>query len=135
MKIVIIALISLTFLLTACAETTVQSLSQNSFKVSTVAECGRTGTRNITFQAAAIEVIRRGGDIFIITGDQSGSEFSGMTYSPYTGFMAYSNNLQDIVVLMLTPADAQYRNGLSARQELGSNWQEIVAAGAPNTCT
>ena len=31
--------------------------------------------------------------------------------------------------------DPQFNDSLSARQQLGPKWQEIVATGVPNTCT
>lgn len=121
--------------LTACAETSVQPLTQTSFKISTAtSDCGRQGARDIAFKAAAVEVIKRGGDRFIIVGDQSGSELAGGFFTGYGGFQTYNNNLQDIVVQMIQKGDATYGNALSARQTLGADWSEIVAKGIPQTC-
>ena len=66
----------LLILVSACAQTSVQPLSQNSFKIATTAApaCGAQGARDVAFKAAAIEVIKQGGDRFIILGDQSGSQ-------------------------------------------------------------
>ena len=89
----------------------------------------------MAFQTVAIEVIRRGADRFIVLGDQSGSQFSGLGYSAYGGFTAYSSNLQDMVVRVLSPGDAEFANGLSAREVLGPDWQEVYAKGVPDTCS
>lgn len=122
--------------LSACAETSVQPLTQTSFKVSTAtSDCGRQGARDIAFKAAAIEVIKRGGDRFVILGDQSSSELAGGFFTGYGGFQTYNNNMQDMVVQMIAQGDANYTNALSARQTLGAGWNEIVAKGTPQTCT
>jgi hypothetical protein len=126
------AVFSLLFVALAnCAETSIQPLSQTSFKVATVSECGASGTRDIAFRAAAIEVIRRGGDRFIVVGDGSGSTVAGGQFTPYGGFTTYSINNQDMLIQLRPQNDT---NALSARQTLGPNWQEIVAEGVPQTC-
>ncbi|MFZ5962436.1 hypothetical protein ACOXXX_05745 [Thalassococcus sp. BH17M4-6] len=129
--------ISLAFLsLVACAQTSVQPLSQNTFKVATVAApaCGAKGARDVAFRTAAIEVIKKGKDKFIVLADQGGPGQTNLTYNPYAGFQTYTDNRQDMVVKLLDPRDTEYSNGLSARQILGPQWQEIVAEGAPNNC-
>ncbi len=135
-KIISSAMVATTLTLSACVETSIQPLSQNSFKVATTAApaCGATGAREVAFQTAAIEVIRRGADRFIVVGDQAGSQFSGLGYSAYGGFTAYSSNLQDMVIRVLSPNDAEFRNGLSAREVLGPDWEAIYAEGVPETC-
>ncbi|PWG17542.1 hypothetical protein [Salibaculum griseiflavum] len=119
-------------LLGACAETSVQPMSQDTFKVSTNAApaCGPTGARTLAFKAAAIEVIRKGGDRFVIVNDTSDT---GMTGDIFTGM--YQNYQQGMIVKMIQPGTAEARNALSARETLGANWQEVVAEGVPNTCT
>lgn len=121
--------------LSACAETSVQPLTQTSFKVSTAtSDCGRQGARDIAFKAAAIEVIKRGGDRFVILGDQSSSQLAGGFFTDFGGFQTYNNDMQDMVVQMIAKGDANYNNALSARQTLGAGWSEIVAKGTPQTC-
>ncbi len=130
-----LAALALALGLSGCAETSVQPLTQTSFKISTAtSDCGRQGARDIAFRAAAIEVIKRGGDRFIIVGDQSSSEIAGGQFTQFGGFQTYSNNLQDMVVQMIAKSNANYNNALSARQTLGADWSEIVAKGAPQTC-
>ena len=125
----------LAFGLAACAETSVQPLTQTSFKISTAtSDCGRKGARDIAFKAAAVEVIQRGGDRFVIVSDQSGSELAGGFFTGYGGFETYNNSLQDIVVQMIQKGDANYSNALSARQTLGADWSAIVAKGIPQVC-
>ncbi|EAQ46584.1 hypothetical protein MED193_15352 [Roseobacter sp. MED193] len=110
--------------LAACAQSTIQPMSLDTFKVSTVAApaCGPNGARNVAFKTAAIEVIRRGGDKFMLTGDASQSDF-------WSG----SHN-QSMVVKVVPEGSREAKNALSARQQLGSNWQEVLAEGSPTTC-
>ena len=110
--------------LTACATTSIQPLTKDSFKVATNAApaCGAQGARNVAFQTAAIEVIRKGGDLFIIAGDSTN----------YDGWSGMSE--QGMVIRMIDRNSSEARNALSARETLGSNWQELVQKGAPTTC-
>jgi hypothetical protein len=121
----------------ACAQTDIQPLSANSFKVATTAApaCGRNGARKVANQAAAIEVIKRGGDAFVIVGDQTGSRVTGGSFNQYTGFQTYNSNEQDLIIEMLAKGQQGYDQALSARTILGSEWQTIVAEGVPATCT
>ena len=127
--------ILLSLFLTACAETSVQPLTQTSFKISTESECGAKGTREIAFQAAAIEVIKRGEDRFVIVGDQTGSKVTGGQFSPFGGFQTYSNDMQDMTVDSVKRGDPRFANALSARQTLGAGWEAIVEKGVPTICT
>ena len=130
------ALVLSTFL-AGCAYTDVQSLTATSFRVSTVGApvCGGSGTRKVAFQAGAIEVIKRGGDRFIVAGNQSRQSSAGVIYNPYAGIATpMSRANEDVIVQMLSPGDPGYDNGLSARQVLGADWATIVADGTPNTC-
>jgi hypothetical protein len=122
--------------LAGCVETSVQPLTQTSFKISTEAEdmCGAKGTREIAFREAAIEVIRRGADRFIVVGDQSRSALTGATYSTYGGFQTYGTNSQDMVIQIVQSGDPEYGNALSARQALRPEWQSIVAEGPAGSC-
>ncbi|MDA9020171.1 hypothetical protein N9H60_03225 [Flavimaricola sp.] len=119
-------------LLAACAETSVMQMSQDTFRVQTNAApaCGPTGARNLAYRAAATEVIRKGGDLYIIGSDQSDT---GMTGDIFSGF--YQNYSQGIVVRMIDPNSPDARNALSARETLGPEWQTLLAEGVPNTCT
>lgn len=119
-------------LLSACATTDVQPLSKDTFKIDTHAApaCGATGARNLAFKAAAIEVIRKGGDKFIIVGD---STDTGMTGDIFSGM--YTNYQQGMVVRMIPAGSREAANALSARETLGADWQQIVADGVPDTCT
>jgi hypothetical protein len=122
---------------TACAQTDIQPLTATSFKVATEAApaCGRSGARKVANQAAAIEVIKRGGDKFLFVAEDTGSRVTGATYNYYSGFQTYNSNEQGLVVKMVSKGQSGYSDALSARQLLGANWQELVAAGIPNTCT
>jgi hypothetical protein len=123
-------------MLAGCVQTSIQPLTQSTFKVATQAApaCGQQGARDVAFKTAAIEVIKRGGDRFIIVGDQSGSRVSGGQYTGYGFYNTYNDNLQDMIVKVVSKGDPQYRDSLSARQTLGEKWQEIVAKGIPEVC-
>lgn len=118
-------------LLAACTQTDIQPMSQDTFKVATQAApaCGASGARNVAFKSAAIEVIRKGGDRFIITSDHADS---GLTGDVFSGF--HQNYSQGMVVRMIAANAPEARNALSARAVLGDDWQQVVAKGVPNTC-
>ena len=82
--------------LVGCAQTDIQPLTATSFMVATEAApaCGRSGARKVANQAAAIEVIRRGGDKFIFVSQSTDSRTTGVTYNAYTGFQTYNSNEQ-----------------------------------------
>lgn len=119
-------------LLAACAQTQIQPMTRDTFKVATHAApaCGPSGARNVAFKAAAIEVIRKGGDKFAILGDQTDSGLQGDFYS---GFQ--QNYSQGMVVKMIADGSAEAKTALSARETLGATWQEAVAKGTPTTCS
>jgi hypothetical protein len=131
----LIVVCSLMFI-AGCVETSVQPLTQSSFKISTEAEdlCGAKGTREIAFREAAIEVIKRGADRFIVVGDQSRSEITGGVFTTYGGFDTYGTNTQDMVIQIVQKGDPRMKDALSARQTLGPDWQAIVAKGSAGTC-
>lgn len=136
LKLSIVAL-SAALLLTACASTDIQPLSATSFKVATEAApaCGRSGARKVANQAAAIEVIQRGGDRFIFIGESTDSRTTGVSYNQYYGFQTYNSNEQGLIVQMVSKGQPGFADSLSAKQLLGADWQAIVAKGVPNTCT
>lgn len=107
--------------LAGCATTKIQPLTKNSFSVSTAAApaCGQGGAAKVANRVAAMEVIKRGGDRFYFKSSNSD----------------YRIIEDSLVVQMVTPKDPGYSESFSAREELGANWQEIVAKGIPNTCT
>jgi hypothetical protein len=126
MKIQSIAtLLAIAVAIAGCAQSTVQQLSQSSFKVSTTAApaCGPQGARNVAFRTAAVEVIRKGGDLFIIEGDSA-------NYDGWSGIHS-----QGMVVRMIKRGSSGASDALSARQVLGADWQNVVAEGVPDTCT
>lgn len=136
MKLTTILLIT-TFAIMGCARTSIQPLSQNTFKVATNAApaCGEQGARKVVFEAAAIQVIQNGGDRFVIIGDTEGSQVTGGQFTGYGYYQTYNSHQQYMIVRMLKPGEPEYGNGLSARTILGPNWQEIVSKGISNTCT
>ena len=107
-----------------CAQTSIQPMAKDTFKVATSAAqaCGPTGARNVAFKTAEIEVIRRGGDKFVVVGDREDSSW-------WTG-----EHKQDMVIKMIPDGSPEASNALSAREQLGPDWQSIVSKGAPTTC-
>jgi len=117
----------------ACTETTMMPMSQDTFKVSSNTECGRTEAQDAAFKRAAIEVINMGGDRFIIMNTASDSETS-LYYDSFMALTTYTTDQHDLIVKKLERGNPQYSNGLSAREVLGADWQALVAEGLPNTC-
>lgn len=111
--------------MSACVQSSIQAMSQDTFKVATTAApaCGPNGARNVAFKTAAVEVIRRGADKFILVGDTSKSDFWSGSHG------------QSMVVKIIPENSPEARNALSARGQLGSDWQAIIAEGVPTTCT
>ena len=134
-KMFIVAAFGIT--LVGCASTDVQPLTATSFAISTTAApaCGASGARKVANQAAAIEVIKRGGDRFVFVSQNSGSQVSGVNLDPYAGLQIYRSNSQGLVVQMLSRGEPGYNNSLSAKTILGPEWESIVAQGVPATCT
>ncbi|MDO5704951.1 MAG: hypothetical protein Q4G49_07745 [Paracoccus sp. (in: a-proteobacteria)] len=110
--------------LAGCAQSSIQPMAKDTFKVATVAApaCGPNGARNVAFKTASVEVIRRGHDKFVIVGDSHNENF-------WSG-----NHGQDMVVRVIPESSPEARNALSAREQLGDNWQQTVSKGAPTTC-
>ena len=128
-------LLALPILLIGCVETDIQPLTQTSFQVSSSSsDCSLSDAREIANTAAAIEVIRRGGDRFIYASSQSDTSFGGLYYNDFVGLQSYNTNQQMLVVQMLSPGDPGYDNALSARNLLGPDWRTRVQEGAPQSC-
>jgi len=87
--------------------------------------CGRSGATKITSKVAAIEVIKRGGDRFIIDTAHTSSEYSG-------GIMPRAK--QGITVEIIDKDHAAFDDALSAREVLGEKWEKQVRKGKPSTC-
>jgi precorrin-6x reductase len=119
-------LIALPFMaITACAQSSIQPMSQDTFKVATTAApaCGPNGARNVAFKTAAVEVIRKGADKFVLVGDSNSSSF-------------WSGQHEQAMIVRIIPENSpEAANALSARGQLGADWQQIVANGAPTTCS
>lgn len=111
--------------LAGCAQSTIQPMSKDTFKVATHAApaCGPNGARNVAFKTASVEAIRRGYDKFVVAGDNHDSDF-------WSG-----EHKQDMVIRVIHDKSAEASNALSAREQLGSNWKEIIQKGAPLTCS
>ncbi len=86
-------------------------------------------------KAAAIEVIKRGGDQFVYVASKQDSHMTGMNYNQFAGFQTYNAHDQNMVVQMIAPGAPGSSEALSARQILGPDWQQQVADGVPNNCT
>ena len=117
--------------LSACASTSIQDMSRNTFQVSTTTApiCGKSGASKVSSKVAAIEVIRRGGDRFVIESAQSSRSLSGIV-----GLTAVNRSNQGIVVRMVELGDEAYDDALSAREVLGEDWEKQAKRGKPSTC-
>lgn len=130
MKTTAIILAASTFL-SACAFNSVQQLSTDTFQVSVTSApiCGRSGAVNVSQHIAAVEVIKRGQDRFLIVNAQSGSEFGGFAVG-----VPMARGQQSIIVKMPAADDPDFARSLSARQTLGPDWERAVRKGRPGTC-
>lgn len=159
MKKYFVAMLS-TLALAGCAKTESIRLSNNAvlLKTSAAPACGSTGAARVASQMAAVETIRSGFDKYIITGGDSESNISyvqtpgsiyssgtmtyGRGYGSYSGRSTYvpgatlpvGTHDQALQVVMFKAKDPQARNAISAREVLGSDWQDKVKNGI-NTCT
>jgi major membrane immunogen (membrane-anchored lipoprotein) len=121
----VLSLLAMLLALTACAQSSIQPMSQDTFKVATTAApaCGPNGARNVAFKTAAVEVIRRGADKFVLVGDTNNSNVWSGAHD------------QSMIVRIIPEGSREAGNALSARGQLGADWQTVVASGAPTTCT
>lgn len=126
--------------------------------------CGATGAQNVAFHRAAVETLRAGYDRFIILGGNTQNSVGIIGYSPtvtntYGSATAYGgpgyanvygqstsvtsggspiiagSHDESIVVKMFHEGDPASENAVSARAYLGPNWQMVISASNPNTCT
>lgn len=130
MKITVLAFVAST-VLGGCAFNSVQQLATDTFQVSVTSApiCGRSGAVNVSQHIAAVEVIKRGQDRFVIVNAQSGSEFGG-----FAAGIPMARGQQSIIVKMPANDDPDYLRSLSARQTLGPDWERQVRKGRPGTC-
>lgn len=122
---------ALFFTASGCAFNSVQQMSSDTFQVAVTSApiCGRAGAARVSEKIAAIEVIKRGQDRFLISSAQSDSEFGGF----FAG-VPLARGQQSIIVKTPGVDDPDYARALSARQILGPDWEEIVEKGRPGTC-
>ena len=133
------AVLAAVLFVSGCAGTSTIPLSQDSFQITANAApiCGPSGAQKVAVRQAAAETIRRGYDRFIITGGQASQSVVGVTpvvVQPLGGggAIAYGgapliSSGQGLVVKMFRDSDPAASNALSARAELGPNWQEIAS--------
>jgi len=144
-----------------CTSTSVTPISQNQFLLSTSAApaCGQSGATKVAAKMAAVETIRRGYGRFVILGARSDNNVSAINTAPtystttgtYTGYgntvygnstttyggggvVIFGSNDAKLHVLMLSPKDRGYSQGVDAKRELGTDWQKLVKTGI-KTCT
>lgn len=151
---VVAAIAASVLVLAGCVSTNVTPVSQNMIIITASAApvCGTRGAQQVAYAQAAAETIRRGYDLFIILGSQRTNDVHVVGYTPttattnfnanYFGNTVYGNATttayggtpiiggsydQDLLVQMFHYGDAGAANALDARQELGPDWQTIVA--------
>lgn len=130
--------IALAVPLAACAQTSTIPISQDTFQLTsrTAPICGASGAERVAVRQAAAEVIRRGGDRFVIAGAQGTANVIGHTPVVVQGTggggaMVYGGapmvaHGQGLLVRMFRDGDPAGANALSAREQLGPNWPAIV---------
>ena len=125
--------------------------------------CGGNGARKVAVQMASIETIKRGYDKFIVVGGGHENNTGVVGYTPQrsttTGTIdgntfgnSYSADLnatttttggqpiiagshdQALTIKMFRNNDPAGANAISARQQLGPDWQKTVESGGPKTC-
>lgn len=125
--------------------------------------CGSAGAQSVALRRAAIETINRGFDRFVILGGQYQNNVGVVGYTPvqahtvgsatavgygnvvsahgqsttyYSGgapIVAGSHD-QGLAVKMFREGDPASANAISARQQLGPEWQKVVKENAITTC-
>jgi len=117
--------------LSACAYSSVQDMSRSTFQISTTTApiCGKSGAAKVASKLAAIEVIKRGGDRFLLAASDNSKSLGGFALG-----VPVSRNTRGVVVKMLEPTDPDYEDGLSAREVLGDDWEKQVKRGKPGKC-
>jgi hypothetical protein len=119
MKTIVLVLV---LALAGCARGEAVRTSANTMMVQTSAApvCGGGGALQVAQRVAAIETIRAGYDRYIITGGQSQNNFRGA-------------HDQGLAVAMFREGEPGGQQAVSARAELGPNWEEQVKNGI-RTC-
>jgi hypothetical protein len=156
----IVTLLFATAALAACARTETIRTSNNTMLLQTSAApaCGATGAARVASKMAAVETLRAGFDKYIIMAGGSQNNVSlvqtpgtvyttgnltyGGGYGTYSGRSTYipgatipvGTHDQSLQVVMFKANDPQARNAISARETLGTEWQDAVKNGI-NTCT
>lgn len=151
------ALLSGMLLLAGCASADVTPMAQNVVLVSSSAAmaCGQAGARQVAFQRAATETIRRGYDKFYIVDARGGSDIRQIGTTPVYGTSTMQGQVlgntfygtgqttvtggqpiyggshsQELAVVMFRSDDPEAANAIDARTELGPDWQTKVAENA-----
>jgi hypothetical protein len=121
-----------------CASASTVPLSQDTFRITARAApaCGAAGAERVAVRQAAVEVIKRGFDRYIILGEQQQSSVVGVTpitvqRTGYGGTVYGGNPIiahgEGMVVRTFRDNDPAAANALSARATLGPKWEEIAA--------
>lgn len=131
-----LGVLAATFVLAGCAQTSTIPVAQDTFQLTARAApiCGAGGAEQVAFKQAAVQVIRRGYDKFVILGGQQSAQVTG--YTPVmanrvgngvwvSGGDPMVSHGQGLLVKMMRDDDPAAGNALSARQTLGPNWKEI----------
>jgi hypothetical protein len=107
----LLSLAAFHLILTGCVSSSVQQMSRTSFQISskTAPICGDSPAPKIASQVAAIEVLRRGGNFFILTGADTDDSPSGN----------FSGKRQGVIVKMIDVTHPDYADALSARDLFG----------------
>lgn len=131
----------------ACTHTGVMQLSNNVVEITAVAApaCGVLGAQDVASKDAAIATIQHGFDSYIIMDGQASDNVGAVGYiqqSYNSGPYSYNTSTpiiggtykQGIFVRMFHANDPGSDNAISAKDILGTNWQQIASSGFPSTC-
>ena len=116
------------FALTACSQSNITDLSENSFLVETSAGsvCGIEKVKTSILALAAVAVIKKGGDQFAVISRRIVPQVR------YSGTLILRTIEAKLIVTM--SAENSSAETHSARAVLGADWQQTVSSGLPQTC-
>lgn len=161
MQKIVLGVLGLAVAVAGCARSAAIPLSNDTVQITTSAApvCGVTGAQTVALRRAAIETINRGFDKFMIHGGQYQNNVRVVGSTPVvastTGMATAHGNVafgratttysggqpiiagthdQGLIVQMFKDADPAGANAISARQQLGPKWKEMVAENAATTC-
>ncbi|MYF08594.1 MAG: hypothetical protein F4233_12045 [Rhodospirillaceae bacterium] len=114
-------------LLLGCAKTSVVPLSANEVRIVVDAddECGATGAQEVALERAAIEVLRRGYDRFVVV-SVDGRSTATSIFGAYGLFGVASTHHNAARIQMFRNGEGGFEKAIDARKILGNEWQKKI---------